>query len=114
MRWISPIGGLIATGAAILVLVSLPTGTQPPDATSSLTERTSSVEPVVQQLNVEQPIGHNLSVANLDEELVDVLAESGYTQFVGAGELFESLSDDIVQVLIREEAVLVIPSKEGR
>jgi hypothetical protein len=105
---------MIATGAAIAVLVSLPTGTSPPDAADSPIEETTWVEPPAQQVVIEQPAEQDLNVPDLGEGLTDVLAESGYTQFVGATELSESLSNDVVQVLISEEAVLVIPSSEER
>ena len=110
MRWISSIGGMIATGAAIAVLVSLPTGTPPPEAVNSPIEEATWVEPPAQQVVIEEPAQPELSVPDLGEDLTGVLAESGYTQFVGATELSESLSNDVVQVLISEEAVLVIPS----
>jgi hypothetical protein len=114
MRWISSIGGIIATGAAIAVLVSLSTVTPPPDAASSPVEETTSTELPVERVVVEEPVELDLSVPDLAEGLTDVLAEGGYTQFLGATELSETLSDDVVQVLIREAAVLVIPSGEER
>ena len=114
MRWISSIGGIIATGAAIAVLVSLPTGTPPVEAVNSPIGETTLTEPPGQQVVIEQPAEHDLSVPDLGDGLTDILAESGYTQFVGTTELSEMLSDDVVQVLISEEAVLVIPSSEER
>ncbi len=113
MRWVSSIGGVIATGAAIAVLVSLPTRTQAPDAASLPIDVSPPVEPVVQDVVLEQPVEHDMSVAGLGSDLVGVLAEGGYTRFVGAEELSEVLSEDVVQVLISEETVLVIPSEEG-
>lgn len=113
MRWVSSMGGVVATAAAIAVLVSLPTRTQAPDAASLPIEVSTSVESVVQEVVVEHPEDHDMSVADLGSDLVDVLAEGGYTQFVGAEELSQVLSEDVVQVLISEETVLVIPSEEG-
>ncbi len=113
MRWVSSIGGVIATGAAIAVLVSLPTEPPLSVVADSPVEEASVVEPPVQQIVIEEPVQHDLSVPELGDGVTDVLAEGGYTQFVGISELSESLADDVVQVLISEEAVLVIPSKDG-
>jgi hypothetical protein len=112
MRWISSIGGVIATGAAVLVLVSLPTEPQASEAETAPIEVESIVEPVEQTTVEEQPLRPDLDVPDLGDGIADVLAESGYTQFVGSDELTESLPDDVVQVLITEDAVLVIPSEE--
>jgi hypothetical protein len=112
MRWISSIGGVIATGAAVLVLVSLPTEPQASESATPPLEVESIVEPVEQTTVEEQPPQPDLDVPDLGDGIADVLAESGYTQFVGSDELTESLPDDVVQVLIKEEVVLVIPSEE--
>lgn len=112
MRWISSIGGAIATGAAVLVLLSLPTEPQAAEAVEPPTEVESAVEPVEQSIVEVQPPDPDLDVPDLGDGISDVLAESGYTQFVGSDELTNTLPDDIVQVLITEEAVLVIPSEE--
>jgi hypothetical protein len=112
MRWISSIGGAIATGAAVLVLLSLPTGSQATETVEPPIEFESAPEPVEQSTVEEQPPAPDLDVPDLGDGIADVLAESGYTQFVGSDELTNTLPDDIVQVLIKEEAVLVIPSEE--
>ena len=108
MRWISSIGGAIATGAAVLVLISLPTDPDVVDAVVAPIE----IGPVEESFVEEQLAEPDLDVADLGEGIADVLAESGYTQFVGSEELTEHLPDDVVQVLIDEDAVLVIPSEE--
>ena len=113
MRWISAIGGIVATGAALAVLVSLPTGTPLSDAADSSIEPTTQVESPSQEIVLEQPVLPDLSVPELGDEVAGVLAESGYTQFVGSTELSEMLPDDVVQVLIDEGATLVIPSEDG-
>ena len=117
MRWISSIGGVIATGAAVLVLISLPTDPDVVDAVVSPIEIESEIgtveESFVEESFVEEQLPEpDLDVADLGEGIADVLAESGYTQFVGSEELTENLPDDVVQVLINEEVVLVIPSEE--
>lgn len=109
MRWISAIGGTIATGAALLVLISLPTNAEVSElATAPVVE----VTPVTQPLVTEQVATGDLGVPDLGEGISDVLAESGYTQFTSVEELSEVLPEDVVQVLIEEQAVLVIPSEE--
>ena len=112
MRWISSIGGVIATGAAVLVLISLPTDPDVVDAVVSPIE--SEIVPVEESFVEEQLPEPDLDVADLGEGIADVLAESGYTQFVGSEELTENLPADVVQVLINEDVVLVIPSEEER
>ena len=112
MRWISSIGGVIATGAAVLVLISLPTDPDVVDAVVSPIEIESEIGTVEESFVEEQLPEPDLDVADLGEGIADVLAESGYTQFVGSEELTENLPDDVVQVLINEEVVLVIPSEE--
>jgi hypothetical protein len=112
MRWISSIGGVIATGAAMLVLISLPTDPQVSEPVIPPIEVESAPEPIEQSF-VEEPLpAPDMDVPDLGDGIADVLAESGYTQFVGSDELGDSLPDDVVQVLINEEAVLVIPSDE--
>ena len=111
MRWISSIGGVIATGAAVLVLISLPTDPDVVDAVVSPIEIDSEIGTVEESFVEEQLPEPDLDVADLGEGIADVLAESGYTQFVGSEELTENLPDDVVQVLINEEVVLVIPSE---
>ncbi len=113
MRWLSSIGGIIATGAAIAVLVSLGTVSQPPQAADSPIADASSVEPTAPQVVMEQPVEPEVTVEDLGDDLTEILAESGYAQSVGPSELSDSLPDDVVQVLISEDAVLVIPSEEG-
>jgi hypothetical protein len=110
MRWISAIGGAIATGAALLVLISLPTDAVIPEvaATPVVVEVAPAEQPVV----IEQTATRDLPVPDLGEGIADVLAESGYTQFTSVDELSEVLPEDVVQVLIDEQAVLVIPSEE--
>ena len=110
MRWISAIGGTIATGAALLVLISLPGNAEVPEVAA--TPVVAEVAPVEQPLVVDQTVTRDLSVPDLGEGIDDVLAESGYTQFTSVDELSKVLPDDVVQVLIDEEAVLVIPSEE--
>ena len=116
MRWISSIGGVIATGAAVLVLISLPTDPDVVDAVVSPIEIDSGIDSEIGTLEesfVEEQLPEpDLDVADLGEGIADVLAESGYTQFVGSEELTENLPDDVVQVLINEDVVLVIPSEE--
>lgn len=110
MRWISSIGGVIATGAAVLVLISLPTD---PDVVEVVVSPIEIESEPVEESFVEEPLPEpDLDVADLGEGIADVLAENGYTQFVGSEELTEQLPDDVVQVLINEDAVLVIPSEE--
>lgn len=113
MRWISSIGGVIATAAALAVIVSLPSGAPPLDTADLSLEEATSVELPAPPIVIEQQVEHDLSVPSLGDDLTDVLEESGYTQFVGVTELSELLSDDVAQVLISNEAVLVIPSEEG-
>jgi hypothetical protein len=113
MRWLSSIGGIIATGAAIAVLVSLPTETPLPEIASTLIEEVDSSPPHSSQITIEETADRDLSVPDLRDDVTDVLAESGYTQFVGISKLSETLPDDVVQVLINEESVLVIPSEDG-
>jgi|GEM_PF-5737620 len=110
MRWISAIGGTIATGAALLVLISLPTDAEVSEVAA--TPVVVEVAPVTQPLVTEQVATADLGVPDLGEGLSDVLAESGYTQFTSVEELSEVLPEDVVQVLIEEQAVLVIPSEE--
>lgn len=117
MRWISTIGGVIATGAALLVLVSLPSESVPAESASAETVEPpiavlAEVEQIGEPINGEQLPEPDLDVAGLGRGIANVLADSGYTQFVGSGELMEKLPDDVVQVLMNEEAVLVIPSQE--
>lgn len=112
MRWISSIGGAIATGAAVLVLISLPTEPQASELATPPLDIENVVQPA-EQSHVEQEVpAPDIDVPDLGDGIADVLAESGYTQFVGSDELGESLPDDVVQVLINEETVLVIPSDE--
>ena len=113
MRWISSIGGVIATGAAALVLISLPTDAQVDESAPPPIEAVPEVEPVDQSFVEEQPAEPDLDVPELGDGIADVLADSGYTQFVGSEELTENLPDDVVQVLIDEDAVLGIPSDDG-
>lgn len=113
MRWISSIGGVIATGAAVLVLISLPTDAQADESATPPIEAVSEVKPVEQSFVEEQSPEPDLDVPQLGDGIADVLADSGYTQFVGSEELTENLPDDVVQVLINEDAVLVIPSEDG-
>jgi len=110
MRWISAIGGTIATGAALLVLISLPTNAEVSEATANPV--VVEVAPITQPLVTEQGATADLPVPDLGEGIADVLAESGYTQFTSVEELSEVLPEDVVQVLIEEQAVLVIPSEE--
>ncbi len=112
MRWISSIGGVIATGAAVLVLMSLPTDPQVSEPVTPPIEVEVAAEPTEQPFVEEQLPAPDLDVPDLGDGIADVLAESGYTQFVGSDELTDSLPDDVVQVLLKEDAVLVIPSDE--
>jgi hypothetical protein len=112
MRWISSISGVIATGAAVLVLISLPTDPEVSEAVEMPVDTMSQMEPAEQSLVEELPPAPSLDVPHLGEGIADVLAESGYTQFVDSQELTDTLPDDVVQVLINEESVLVIPSEE--
>ncbi len=110
MRWISAIGGMIATGAALLVLTTLPTDAEVPEVAA--TPVVVDVAPVEEPLVIDQTVITDLDVPDLGEGIADVLAEGGYTQFTSIDELSEVLPDDVVQVLIDEQAVLVIPSEE--
>jgi hypothetical protein len=91
----------------------LPAGTTPSPPVDPPFEEIASVQEPGQEIVVEQLAEYDLSVADLETDITDVLADGGYTQFMGASELSETLSDDVVQVLIDEEAVLVIPSSDG-
>ena len=84
MRWFSSIGGVIATGAAALVLVSLPTDAQVDESAPPPIEAVPEVEPVDQSFVEEQPAEPDLDVPELGDSIADVLADSGYTQFVGS------------------------------
>jgi hypothetical protein len=112
MRWISSIGGVIATGAAALVLISLPTDPQVSEPVTPPIETESAAEPTEQSFVEQEVPAPDLNVPELGDGVADVLQANGYTQFVGSEELADSLPDDVVQVLISEEAVLVIPSDE--
>lgn len=113
MRWISSIGGVVATGAAALVLISLPTDAQVPEPVTLPIGAETEVESAEKSFVEEQTPEPDFDVPDLGDGIADVLADSGYTEFVGSEELMESLSDDVVQVLINEETVLVIPSDDG-
>jgi hypothetical protein len=112
MRWISSIGGAIATAAAVLVLVSLPTDHQVVEAVETPIDVEDTFESTTEPFVDEQPGLPDLDVPDLGEGIADVLAGGGYTQFIGSEELTERLPDDVVQVLVNDEAVLVIPSEE--
>jgi len=113
MRWISSIGGAIATGAAALVLVSLPSEPVVAEPVAQPIAVAIAIEPTEHQIVDDQPLPPDIDVPDLGDSIADVLAESGYTQFVDSDELAQRLSDDVVQVLISQDAVLVIPSDEG-
>ncbi len=113
MRWLSSIGGIIATAAAMAVLISLPAEAPPFAPVESPIEEAAPVTSPPQQIVSEPPVTHDMSVPDLTDNIADVLAKNGYTQFVGSSDLSETLPDEVVQVLIGEEAVLVIPSEPG-
>ncbi|NHZ70108.1 MAG: hypothetical protein GWP18_00525 [Proteobacteria bacterium] len=116
MRWIPAIGGMIATMAAIIVLGSVNAAT-PADAAFDeepeveVVVVTTTTLPVIEEIvQLPQP---DLDLAELDVDLSDVLADKGYSQFMGESELAETVGADIAQVLIDQGAVLVIPSEES-
>ncbi|MCL1594459.1 MAG: hypothetical protein M3132_08920 [Actinomycetia bacterium] len=114
MRWIPAIGGVIATMAAIIVLGSVSAATPSDTAFDEEPEvevvATTTSPPVVEQIvQAPQP---DVDLSELGGDLSDVLADKGYSQFMGESELAETVGADIAQVLIDQGAVLVIPSEE--
>jgi len=111
MRWISAVAGLIATSAAVVVMVSLshsPSGEAtppPPEAQIEIVDWTTEA-PTVAQV-IAEPIAE-LPVSGLDESVSDALISSGYTEFVGETDLGSELDPTVARVLTDEDAVLVI------
>lgn len=113
MRWIPAVSGALATAAAVLVLASVPQGedaeaVSAPIVTSvDLVARTTSV-PLA---DIAPPVAPE--VPELGESVADVLAVEGFTEFVGSRELTRTLPEDVVDLLIAEGTVLVVPDSGG-
>jgi hypothetical protein len=109
MRWIPAISGAIATAAALLVLTSVPQG----EATGVVSAPiVTSVDPVApttsaSMADVAPPVAPG--VPELGESVANVLADGGFTEFVGSTELGQTLPKSVVDLLVAEEIVLVVP-----
>ena len=108
MRWIPAAAGLVATAAAVVVLASIQTAPEPLEAIATETTTQPGVPTVEVVEPAEQPA---VGVPDLAGSVADVLAQDGYTEFVGETRLIESLPADVVQLLIDSEAVLLIAEK---
>ncbi|MGI9528946.1 MAG: hypothetical protein ACR2NG_04485, partial [Acidimicrobiia bacterium] len=110
------IAGLIATSAALAVLVSLsqtPTGEATPPAAEAQTETvipTPDIAPTTETITVVAP---EQSVSELDDSISDALVASGYTEFVEESQLGSELDPTVARVLTDENAVLVIANDPG-
>jgi hypothetical protein len=109
MRWIPAISGAIATAAALLVLASVPQGedtevVSAPIVTSVDLVATTTSAPMA---DVAPPVVPD--VPELGESVANVLADGGFTEFVGSTELGQTLPKSVVDLLVAEEIVLVVP-----
>lgn len=109
MRWIPAISGAIATAAAVLVLASVPQTedaevVSAPMVTTVDLPTTTTSAPVP---DVASPVVPD--VPELGESVADVLADGGFTEFVGSAELTQTLPEEVVDLLIAEGTVLVVP-----
>ena len=115
MRWISAVAGLIATSAAVVVMLSLshsPSGeatAPPPEAQIEIVDWTTEAPAVTQVIAESNP---GLPVSGLDKAVSDALIASGYTEFVGETDLGSELDPTVARVLTDEDAVLVIADAE--
>jgi hypothetical protein len=112
MRWISTVAGVIATAAGVLVVVSLSQGEAtppPPDAQPQIVVATTVPETTTEVVTLTIP---DIPVSGLDPAVSDALITSGYTEFVGEGDLGSVLSPEVALVLTEEGAVLVIADGE--
>jgi len=116
MRWTAALAGLIATAAAVTVLVSLsqaPTGEAAPPTPEPQPETvntTPELPPTTETITVEVP---EQPIRGLEESISDALIASGYTEFVGESELGSELDPAVARVLSDEDAVLVIADEAG-
>lgn len=116
MRWIPAVSGLIATAAAVLVIVSLAqtpqrdTSAPPPEAPIGAVEQVVESPPTtIQQGTRSEP---DVSVLGVDTAVSNALIDAGYTEFVGSNELRSQLPDSVADALTRHGSVLVIPNED--
>ncbi|MEN8235562.1 MAG: hypothetical protein ABFR89_11660 [Actinomycetota bacterium] len=121
MRWIPALGGVIATAAGLLVLVSV---TQATDATAEATagpgfhdgviasEMNSDRQGVV--WSTEETAVIEVEVPGLPAAISRALGAEGYTELITETRLDGMLSPTLTRVLTAEGAVLVIESEEER
>jgi hypothetical protein len=112
MRWFTAIGGVIATAAAIVVLQAL--STTPPEETAA--EPTRMPPPVAVLFETVPAASTDDSVLEtlpgLSPVVAEALADAGYSGFATDENIEGSLSPEVVQTLVANGAVLVIPQTE--
>ena len=116
MRWTAAIAGLIATSAALAVLVSLsqtPTGEATPPSAEAQTETIIPTPPIgstTERISVVAPVH---PVSGLDDSISDALIASGHTEFIGEAQLGSELDPTVARVLTDANTVLVIADDPG-
>ncbi len=115
MRWIPAISGAISTAAAVVVLAFVPQGQVTEQVPEPLVAQTG---PEGFEIGESDPVEATTptrallvapevtpDVPELGSTLADVLADGGFTEFVGATELSRTLPESVVDVLIAEGSV---------
>lgn len=113
-RWVSTIAGLIATFAGTLVLVSLPPGEATPEPSPAIVSEVNIDEDSTMDEAIELVAPNLPRVGGVSTAVSDALTESGYTEFLDVDSLSDMLPTSVIDVLIAEGAVLVVPDEGGR
>ncbi len=112
MKWFATITGVAATAAGVFALGAVAAAPETPDFEESVV----SVAPADEEIQFgetviyEEVAAHPADVSGIDPSISSVLSESGYTEFVGRDELAGDLPPEVLELLIANNAVLVVPS----
>lgn len=109
MRWIPAISGVVATAAAVVVLLSVPQSQVVEAVPTPIVTPADIVAATAPTRLVEISPSVTPEVPELGSSVADVLAEGGFTEFVGSTELGRTLPESVVDVLVAEGVVLVVP-----
>jgi len=110
MRWISAVGGAIVTAAAVAVIASATSAPSPSGAAPSLAAPLAPPPPlIVEQPSTTTTVAADPVVTGLDPSVSEALTTLGYTDFVSESDLRGQLPKSVVDALIDDAAVLVVP-----
>ena len=111
MRWVSALAGSVATGAAVIVLVSVGQAASAGTVAGSDTPPPSAAETMAPTTTV-TALSQPNSLGNLDDAVAEALSNTGYAQALTPAER-DQLDPAVVRALNDAGVVLVIREEGG-